>query len=95
MFLQFSEPALGRTRSTRKDSERFRNSFGIGLRPIRAPVRSQQQHQSGSPVYAVDAVTQAFAPDHRLPFRLQVGHEVLKVGDDPFSQTAQRHPIQI
>ena len=31
MFLQFSEPVLGRTRSTRKDSVRVTESFGIGI----------------------------------------------------------------
>ena len=32
MFLQFPEPALGRTRSTRKNSVRVTESFGIGMR---------------------------------------------------------------
>jgi len=32
MFLQFPEPVLGRTRSTRKDSVRVTESFGIGIR---------------------------------------------------------------
>ena len=31
MFLQFQEPVLGRTRSTRKDSIRVTESFGIGM----------------------------------------------------------------
>ncbi len=31
MFLQFPEPVLGRTRSTRKDSVRVTESFGIGI----------------------------------------------------------------
>ena len=31
MFLQFPEPVLGRTRSTRKDSVRVTESFGIGM----------------------------------------------------------------
>ena len=35
MFLQFLEPVLGRTRSTRKDSVTLMESFGIGM--IRIP----------------------------------------------------------
>ena len=31
MFLQFPEPALGRTRSTRNDSVRVAELFGIGI----------------------------------------------------------------
>ena len=31
MFLQFLEPALGRTRFTRKDSVTLTESFGIGM----------------------------------------------------------------
>ena len=31
MFLQFPEPVLGRTRSTRKDSVTLMESFGIGM----------------------------------------------------------------
>ena len=31
MLLQFPEPALGRTRSTRKNSVRVTESFGIGM----------------------------------------------------------------
>ena len=31
MFLQFPEPALGRTRFTRKDSVTLTESFGIGI----------------------------------------------------------------
>ena len=32
MFLQFPKPVLGRTRSTRKNSVRVANFFGIGMR---------------------------------------------------------------
>ena len=31
MFLQFPEPVLGRTRSTRKNSVTFTEFFGIGI----------------------------------------------------------------
>ena len=34
MFLQFPEPVLGRTRSTREDSVRVTESFGIGITRI-------------------------------------------------------------
>ena len=42
MFLQFPEPALGRTRFTRKDSVTLTESFGIGM--IRTPIESRMKY---------------------------------------------------
>ena len=44
MFLQFPEPALGRTCSTRKDSVRVTESFGIGIRQLH---HRGQGHRAG------------------------------------------------
>ena len=47
MFLQFLEPALGRTRSTRKNSVRVTESFGIGMIELK-PCPHSAAYQSGA-----------------------------------------------
>ena len=49
MFLQFPEPALGRTRSTRKNSVTLTEFFGIGMRKLRCLVRAARVRLTAAP----------------------------------------------
>ena len=43
MFLQFPEPVLGRTRSTRKDSIRVTESFRLGMKQLPGHATAQPE----------------------------------------------------